>query len=261
MDTDLSRRFGGISQLYGENSLACFNNAHVCIIGIGGVGSWAVEALVRSSIGQLTLIDMDHVAESNINRQLPADSTTLGMAKIQVMQQRCQAINPHCRINLIDDFVSADNLSILLHDELDFVIDCIDDFRLKAALINHCRRNKIPLVTTGGAGGKQDPTRIQLTDLTRAEQDPLLSKTRTLLRQRYGFSRNVKHRFRVASVWSDEQQMFLWDDGQLRPNRPKSCHNNNLNCGGLGSSMPMTATFGNVAASYVLKQLLRRANH
>jgi tRNA A37 threonylcarbamoyladenosine dehydratase len=252
---DLQRRFGGISRLYGKNAFTQYTSAHICIIGIGGVGSWAVEALARSGIGQLTLIDMDHIAESNINRQLPALSSTLGKNKIEVMSERILQINPDCRVNPIDDFLSQENIEKYITPEMDFVIDCIDDFRLKAALIHSCKSRKIRLVTTGGAGGKTDPSRIRQTDLARSEQDPLLAKTRSLLRQRYNFPRNVKRKFRIASVWSDEQQVFQWDDGSLRPQRPQSCSNQSLNCGGLGSSMPVTATFGNIAAAYVLEKL------
>ena len=249
------RRFGGIKRLYGPSSIENFSKAHICIIGIGGVGSWATEALARSGVGRLTLIDMDHVAESNINRQLQAMDSTLGKNKVAVLAQRLLDINPECEIMQIDDFITAENLEALLAGQFDGVVDCIDDFRTKAAVINHCRETGIELVTTGGAGGKTDPTRIQLTDLARSEQDPLLAKTRSLLRQRYGFSRNLKKKFKVASVWSDEQQVFLWDDGQLRHQRPESCSNQTLNCGGLGSSMPVTATFGNIAAAYMLKKL------
>ncbi|NNJ90665.1 MAG: tRNA threonylcarbamoyladenosine dehydratase [Gammaproteobacteria bacterium] len=252
---DLQRRFGGISRLFGENSLRRYAKAHICIIGIGGVGSWAVEALARSAIGEITLIDMDHIAESNINRQLPALSSTLGKNKIEVMSERIRQINPDCSVHLVDDFLSQENIEKLIKLDMDFVIDCIDDFRLKAALIHSCKSRNISLVTTGGAGGKADPSRIQQTDLARSEQDPLLAKTRSLLRQRYNFPRNVKRKFRIASVWSDEQQVFQWDDGSLRHQRPQTCSNQSLNCGGLGSSMPVTATFGTIAAAYVLEKL------
>ncbi len=253
--TDQLRRFGGISRLYGDDALKRYAQAHICIIGIGGVGSWAVEALARSGIGQLTLIDMDHVAESNINRQLPALSSTLGKNKIEVMAERISQINPDCRVNLVDDFLSLENIDNYIKPDMDFVIDCIDNFRLKAAMIHSCKSRKIRLVTTGGAGGKTDPSRIRQTDLARSEQDPLLSKIRSLLRQHYNFPRNVKRKFGIACVWSDEAPLFQWDDGSVRYQRPQTCSNQSLNCGGLGSSMPVTATFGNMAAAYVLAKL------
>jgi tRNA A37 threonylcarbamoyladenosine dehydratase len=256
--TDPKRRFGGINRLYGNNAIERYAQSHVCIIGIGGVGSWVVEALARSGIGEMTLIDMDHIAESNINRQLPAMSSTLGKNKIEVMAERIKQINPHSRVHLIDDFISLENLASNINPDMDFIVDCIDDFRLKAALIHYCKSQKIRLVTTGGAGGKKDPARIRQTDLARSEQDPLLAKTRSLLRQQYNFPRNLKKKFAIACVWSDEQQVFQWDDGSLKHQRPQTCSNQSLNCGGLGSSMPVTATFGNIAAAHVLEQLLKK---
>ena len=254
-DINLSRRFGGISRLYGEQALARFASAHVCVIGVGGVGSWAAEALARSGIGQVTLIDMDHVAESNINRQLQALDTNLGKNKIVVMSERIKAINPQCSVSMIDDFITPENLQQHLQGQIDFIIDCIDDFRTKAALIDYCRQQQIALVTTGGAGGKSNPAKIQLTDLARSEQDPLLAKTRSLLRQRYGFPRNLKKKFKVPCVWSEEQQVYLWDDGRLCQQRPDTIQSQALNCGGLGSSMPVTATFANFAVAHVLDKI------
>lgn len=254
-DIDLDRRFGGITRLYGKGALDTFSNAHVCIIGLGGVGSWAAEALVRSGIGHLTLIDMDHVAESNINRQLQAMTSSLGMNKITVLKARMLDINPHCQVELLDDFVTPENLGDLITGNLDFVIDCIDDFRTKAALIHYCKEKQLPLVTTGGAGGKRDPAKIRLTDLSRSEQDPLLAKTRSLLRQQFGFPRNLKKKFRVPCVWSEEQQVFLWDSGEICQQRPDTIQSQALNCGGLGSSMPVTATFAHFAVAHVLDKL------
>ena len=158
-DADMERRFGGIRRLYGERALETFRQAHICIIGIGGVGSWAAEALARSAIGEITLIDLDHVAESNINRQLHALSGTLGMAKVQVMAERILQINPHCRVHATEEHLTLDNLDILLSNNFSYIIDCVDGFRIKAALIAHCKRNKIRAITVGGAGGQIDPTR------------------------------------------------------------------------------------------------------
>ena len=257
-DIELDRRFGGIARLYGKQAFEVFQHSHVCIIGIGGVGSWAAEALARSAIGRLTLIDMDHVAESNVNRQLQALTSNLGKNKIQVMSDRISDINPTCNVQLVDDFITADNLDNHLHSAMDFVIDCIDDFRTKAALIDFCKTRQIDLVTTGGAGGKRDPGKIRLTDLARSEQDPLLAKTRSLLRQKFNFPRNLRKKFRVPCVWSDEQQVFLWDTGELCQQRPGKPGNQSLNCGGLGSCMPVTATFAHLAVSHVLDELAAR---
>lgn len=257
---DLQRRFGGVARTYGIAKLERFTQAHVCVIGTGGVGSWAVEALARSGIGELTLIDLDNVAESNINRQLVALSSTLGMAKIEVLRQRTAEINPVCQVNLIEDFIDADNIPRLFSAEAekryDYVIDCIDNFRVKSELIAYCRRNKIPIITIGGAGGQADPTKIRLTDLARSLHDPLLSRVRKQLRQEYGFSRNPKRRFDVACVWSEEQMVFPDVLGGVTRERPEAAPAEGLSCaGGIGSMMTVTASFALFAVSYVLNKL------
>ena len=253
---DPGRRFGGTRRLYGERALEKFREAHVCVIGIGGVGSWATEALARTSVGRLTLIDLDHVAESNINRQLHALTGTLGMAKVQVMAARIRQINPDCHVTAIEDFLTLDNLATLLHPDYDHVIDCIDGFRIKAALIAHCRRRRIRMLTVGGAGGQTDPTRVRVADLSRTEHDALFSKTRKLLRQDYGFPKNLKRRFDIPCVYSDEQPLFPAADGGVCHDKPHGTGIGRLNCaGGLGSSMAVTATFGLVAAAHALKKL------
>lgn len=248
---DHLRRFGGIGRLYGSAALDRFREARLCVIGIGGVGSWAVEALARSAVGRLTLIDMDHLAESNINRQLPALDSTLGRSKIEVMGERAREINPQIGLELVDDFLTPDNLETLMGEPWDYVIDCIDSFRVKAVLIHHCRRNGLPLVTVGGAGGKLDPQRIRVSDLYRTEQDPLLARTRRLLRQEYRFSRNPRRRFQVPAVWSDEPAVQYLLPGESCEGRATG----GLNCGGFGSCTPVTAGFGMVAAAHVLKKL------
>ena len=250
--SDTARRFQGIAQLYGKTALQRFARARLCVIGIGGVGSWTVEALARSGIGNLTLIDLDHVAESNINRQVHALQDTLGAAKTTVMQARIQAINPDCLVRCIDDFITPENIASLIDTDTDGVIDCIDSFRTKAALIAWCRRNKLPIVTVGGGGGRTDPTRIQVSDLSRTYHDALLAKTRKLLRTDYGFSQNLKRRFGVPSVWSEEQ---------IRQTDPADCApagatQGRLNCAGnMGSAVTVTATLGLTAAAQVLERL------
>ena len=245
---DFDRRFGGISRLYGSAGLQHLVAAKVCVVGVGGVGSWAVEALARSGIGAITLIDMDHVAESNMNRQLPALETTLGQAKVQTLSTRIADINPGCEVRAIEAFVSPDNLAELIGEQHDWVLDCIDSFRVKAALIAHCRRRRQPVITVGGAGGPRDASRIRVSDLRRTEQDPLLARTRRLLRQDYGFPVNPKRRFNVPSVWSDEPQTVP----------PVGCGmpiEGSLNCAGYGAVMPVTASFGLVAAGHVINAL------
>lgn len=253
---DLERRFGGIGRLYGQQALARFTQAHVCVLGIGGVGSWAVEALARSAIGEITLIDLDHIAESNINRQLHALTDTLGMAKVQVMAGRIRQINPHCKINAIEEFLTVENLETLMAKKFDYIIDCIDGFRTKARLIAYCRSNKLRIITVGGAGGQIDPTCIQVADLSRTEHDALFSKTRKLLRQEYNFPTNLQRRFDIPCVYSMEQPMFPAKDGEVCAEKPDSENIGGLSCaGGLGSATAVTASFGMIAAAHVLKRL------
>ena len=249
------RRFGGIARLYGQAALERFFRSRVCVIGIGGVGSWAAEALARSGIGALTLIDLDHVVESNVNRQLPALDGQFGKAKIDVMGERVRAIHPRCQIHLIDDFLTEDNLDRLIPPEYDFVIDCVDSFRVKAALIAHCRRQKSRVIMVGGAGGQIDPLQIRIADLSRSVHDPLLAKTRRLLRRQYHFPRNLKRRFDVPCVYSTEQPRFPTEDGGVCVGRTEAAAVSGLNCGGFGSAMPVTASFGLAAVAYLLARL------
>lgn len=256
IDVDFERRFGGIARLYGEAALARFRAAHVCVIGVGGVGSWVVEALARSAIGHLTLIDLDNVAESNINRQIQALEDTLGMAKVTALARRIERINPWCRVTEVEDFVTPDNLDELIGSRgYDYVIDAIDSVTDKTALIAYCRTKGIPLVTIGGAGGQTDPTRIEICDLCRTEQEPLLAKVRKRLRQRYGFPRGTKTKFGIDAVYSTEPLRY--------PDSGESCSLDaddrsgvtGLNCAGFGSAMAVTASFGMVAAAHVLRKL------
>ena len=252
---DYERRFGGIARLYGEAALIRFASSHICIIGIGGVGSWVAEALARSAVGALTLIDLDHIAESNVNRQIHALEGQFGRAKTEAMQERIEAINPACRVISHDEFADTENLGRLIRPDYDYVIDCIDAYRTKAAIIAHCRRGKIRVITAGGAGGQIDPLKITLADLSRTQQDPLLAKTRKLLRREYGFPSNLKRRFEVPCVYSSEQSRYPSVDGTTCLDKSSGIVNTGLNCGGFGSAMPVTATFGLVAVSYVLKKL------
>jgi tRNA threonylcarbamoyladenosine dehydratase len=251
---DSQRRFGGIARLYGQAGLARFTRAHVAVIGIGGVGSWAVEALARSGIGALTLFDLDHIAESNVNRQLHALEGAFGKAKVQAMAERVVAINPACCVTPVEAFIEADNLQPVIEGGFTYVVDCIDNFRTKAAIIAACRRQKLPVITLGAAGGQMDPSKIRLADLSRSEQDPLLSRTRKELRKVYGFPSNLKRRFDVPCVYSLEQQVYPDTDGAVCLDRPTAIESS-LNCGGYGSAMTVTASFGLVAVSHVLKSV------
>ena len=194
------QRFGGTARLYGEKALQLFADAHICVVGIGGVGSWAAEALARTGIGAITLIDMDDVCVTNTNRQIHALRDNVGPAKAEVMAERIRQINPECRVTVVDDFVTPDNVAQYMSVGYSYVIDAIDSVRPKAALIAYCRRNKIPLVTTGGAGGQIDPTQIQVTDLAKTIQDPLAAKLRERLKSDFGVVKNSKGKLGVDCV-------------------------------------------------------------
>ena len=257
-DVDFARRFGGIGRLYGEPALERFRAAHVCVIGVGGVGSWVVEALARSAIGHLTLIDLDNVAESNINRQIQALSSTIGMPKIEALRQRIAEINPFCQVTLVEDFIDLENIETLVANQgFDYVVDAIDSVKPKAALIAWCSANKMPLVVVGGAGGQIDPTKVEIRDLARTEQEPLLKKVRKLLRAQYGFSRGEKQKYHIDAVFSMEPLRY--------PETGDACEIDDngitgLNCAGFGSCMVVTATFGMVTAGQVLRRLAEAAN-
>ncbi|MGV8892646.1 MAG: tRNA cyclic N6-threonylcarbamoyladenosine(37) synthase TcdA [Burkholderiaceae bacterium] len=259
IDIDFDRRFGGIARLYGDAALQRFQAARVCVVGVGGVGSWVVEALARSAIGHLTLIDLDNVAESNINRQIQALSATLGQAKVTALAQRIEQINPYCCVTEVEDFVTPDNLGAMIgtHD-FDYVIDAIDNVRAKAALIAYCRAHAIAIITIGSAGGQIDPTKIEVRDLSRTEQEPLLSKVRKLLRSQHGFPRGTKNKFHIDAVFSTEPLRFPENNEICALEADMSAGSagiTGLNCAGFGSAMVVTASFGLVATAQVLRKL------
>lgn len=264
MEPDIARRFGGVARLYGEAAAQAFRQAHVCVIGIGGVGSWVAEALARHAIGTLTLVDLDHVAESNTNRQIHALGNTYGQPKVQAMSERVLAIAPNCVVHQIEDFVEPDNLDCLLTGRYDYIVDAIDNVRAKTALIAWCRVHKIPLITCGGAGGRYDPSRIRVEDLSRTVQDPLLSKVRGNLRRHHGFPRDTKKKFAVEAVFSDEPIQYpkvsvcetaASEDPSMGRGVEKGMAPQGLSCAGFGSSVCVTATFGFVAVARVLQRL------
>ncbi len=255
-EIDFDRRFGGLARLYGAPALAAFRRAHVCVIGVGGVGSWVVEALARSAIGRITMIDLDHLAESNVNRQIHALSSTLGMAKVDALAERIAQINPHCQVDCVEEFLDAENVATLIAPgRYDYVIDAIDDARAKTALIVHCRQQQVPLLTIGSAGGQVDPTRIAVCDLSRTEQEPLLARVRKNLRIRHGFPRGTKNKFGIDAVYSTEPLRL--PDACEADAEPSGV--TGLNCAGYGSAVVVTASFGFVAASHVLRQLAASA--
>lgn len=255
---DFEERFSGIQRLYGTESAAIIRNLHICVVGLGGVGSWVVEALARTGVGTLTLIDFDVIRPGNTNRQLHTVTSNLGKKKFQAMIERVHDINPEAVCHGIDDFVTLPNLPDYLAKErgYDYVIDAIDSIKFKAAMINHCRRNKIPIVTTGGAGGLNDPTMIQVTDLSKTYNDPLAAKVRSTLRKDYGFSRDRS--FGVECVFSSQQQVYPKPDGTVSQQKP-GIHGVSLDCRfGYGSATFITANFGFVAASRAINKTLHK---
>lgn len=245
------QRFGGIGRLYTPEGLAKLRQSHVCVIGIGGVGSWAVEALARTGIGKITMIDMDDICVTNINRQIHAMTGTVAQLKTEAMKERVERINPECVIEIIDDFISPENIPEYLNRGYDYVLDAIDSVRTKAALIAYCKRNKIKLITTGGAGGQTDPSQIQIADLSKTIQDPLASRVRSLLRKEYNFSQNPKRKFGVDCVFSTQPLIF--------PKMGEGCEvSATMNCAnGFGAVTMVTATFGFFAVSRLVDKLLK----
>lgn len=250
-EADPARRFGGIERLYGKAALAAFTGAHVAVIGIGGVGSWAAEALARSAIGAITLIDLDMIAESNVNRQIHALGDMFGRAKVDVMAGRIRDINPNCDVRRIEDFLTPDNADEMLSPGFDWVIDAIDDTRAKVALIAACVARNIPIITAGAAGGRIDPTQVRTDDLSQTIQDNLLARVRQGLRKEHGFPREAKKKFGVTAVFSIEP---------MRREEGVSCApaSGGLNCSGYGSAVSVTGTFGFAATAAVLRGLAMR---
>ena len=260
-EIDFDRRFGGIARLYGNAALARFRAAHVCVIGVGGVGSWVVEALARSAIGHITMIDLDNLAESNINRQIHALTDTLGQAKVTALAQRIAQINPYCVVTEIEDFLTADNLDEMIGSRhYDYIIDAIDNVRAKTALIAYCRKHQLKLVTIGGAGGQVDPTKIAILDLCRTEQEPLLAKVRKRLRAEHGFPRGTRNKFGIDAVFSTEPLRLPESEEACAVDGDEQAGVTGLNCAGFGSAMVVTASFGLVAAAHVLRKLAAEAD-
>lgn len=254
----VSQRFLGIDRLYGSGTITRLGAAHVVVVGIGGVGSWAVEAFARSGIGTLTLIDADDVCVSNVNRQSHALDGQFGRAKVEVLAERMRAINPALHVNPVASFVTPSNLPDLLGGDCDLVLDACDSFRAKVEMIAWCRRRKLPIVVVGSAGGRVDPTRIQVRDLSRTEHDALLSLIRKKLRQDFGFPRNRDRYFGVSAVFSLENVRYPQADGSVcgqRPAGPVAAFR--LDCGAsLGAAMHVTAVFAMAAVGKSIERLL-----
>ncbi|MFK7862265.1 MAG: tRNA cyclic N6-threonylcarbamoyladenosine(37) synthase TcdA [Granulosicoccus sp.] len=255
---DASRRsaFGALARVYGRQAFDELSQLRICVVGIGGVGSWAVEALARTGVGHITMIDHDDVSTSNINRQLHALHSTIDASKVAIMRERVLLINPAAEVIAEDDFLAEKNLSSYLDRDFDVVIDAIDSIRFKAAMIAHCRRNKIRIVTTGGAGGRRDPLAVSVADLSLTWNDALAAKVRSRLRADYGYTSNPKRRFGVECVYSSEQPMYPDGMGNVTHAKP-GVPGVRLDCEqGYGSVSFVTGTFGLIAASRAVNRAL-----
>ncbi len=271
---DFQRRFGGVSRLYGAAGLAKLQIAHVVVAGIGGVGSWAAEALARNAVGTITLVDLDIISESNFNRQIHALDGNIGKDKIAAMRERILLINPQCNVRLIEDFVTLQNASKMLDFHYDCLLDCVDDANAKAILAAVCNAVKTPIIMSGSAGGRLDPTRIKTADLAQVINDKLLAKVRNILRKSYGYAKgkdgiNAKQtKMNIMCVYSDEPVLMPL---QATKNETKShaasgaadlisCDVSpaitGLNCAGYGSSVCVTAPMGFAAAQLAINQLV-----
>jgi tRNA threonylcarbamoyladenosine dehydratase len=254
-------RFGGIDRLYGLGALACFRRCRVAVIGLGGVGSWAAEALARTGIGALTLIDADDLCVSNTNRQLPAIAGQYGRGKAEAMAERCRQINPDIAVEPIASFLTPSNLDTLLDQDFDLVLDACDSFRTKVEAIVWRRRRKQAIVTIGSAGGRTDPTQIRVRDLSRTEHDAMLSMIRKKLRGEFNFPKNADRYFGVPAVYSLENVKYPQADGSVCGLRPTLAADAalKLDCGaGLGAATHVTGAFAFAAVGKTLEVLLRK---
>jgi tRNA A37 threonylcarbamoyladenosine dehydratase len=250
--TVTDRRFGGLARLYGVSGAARIRAAHVVVVGVGGVGSWTVEALARSGVGSLTLIDLDNVAESNINRQIHALDDTVGMAKVEAMRQRIAHINPHCVVTCIEDFVEPSNWPGILNGaEVDAVIDACDQVKAKTAMAAWALKQRILFITVGAAGGKRLAHKVDIDDLCHTSHDPLLAKLRYNLRREHGAARDGK-KMGVVCVFSREAVAPPDASCNISSNGQGD---GSLNCSGYGSVVSVTATFGQCAAGWVFDQI------
>jgi len=258
MTDDYAQRFGGIGRLFGLGALERLRNAHVCVIGLGGVGSWTAEALARSGIGALTLIDLDDVCLTNVNRQLPALDGEIGRPKIEVIAERVRRIFPGCRVECVHDFFTGASAARLLEPGFTFVVDATDRLANKCFIMVGCRQRGIPVLTVGGAGGKRDGTAIRVDDLAHSEQDELLRQVRRKLRREYGFPREPEAAFGIRCVYSPEKPFYPWADGSCST-LPEPGTSLALDCAsGFGAATFVTGAFGFAAAGEVVRRIALR---
>jgi tRNA A37 threonylcarbamoyladenosine dehydratase len=252
---DYARRFGGIARLYGRAGLEHLRTAHVAVIGVGGVGSWTVEALARTGVGALTMIDLDDVCLTNVNRQLPALDGQIGREKVAVLAERVALINPGCKVTMLTDFFTPATAGRLLATPFDFVVDATDKLANKCAIITGCRERGIPVLTMGGAGGKRDGTAVRVADLAHTKQDELLRQVRRKLRREFSFPRDVHADFGVPCVYSPELPIYPWADGTCS-SEPEPGESLTLDCAtGFGTATFVTGAFGFAAAGEVVRRI------
>ncbi len=253
--TQYDARFGGILRLYGSLGQERLRRAHVCVVGIGGVGAWAVEALARSGVGRLTLVDLDDVCISNVNRQLHALTGTFGQPKVVAMADRVRLVNPDLIVQAEQVLFTGKTAARLLEPDYSLVVDAIDQTTMKALLIALCRRKNLPIVTTGGAGGRRDPTAVRIADLAQTTHDGLLQNVRKILRGEYNFPRDPRQPFGVDCVYSPEPQVFPTRDGGVGT-RPEPGERLRLDCrSGYGTACFVTGAFGFAAAAQAVRRI------
>lgn len=252
---DYFQRFGGIGRLYGAAALPRLQAAHVCVVGVGGVGSWAVEGLARSGVGVLTLVDLDDVCLTNVNRQLPALDGNIGRPKVDALAERVRLINPHCRVTCVQEFFTAASAERLLAVRYDWVVDCIDLMSHKVLLIAECVRRGLRVATVGSAGGRRDATRIRVADLGDSHGDELLRQVRKKLRRDYGFAKGKGNHYAIPCVSTQEQPVYPWADGTCA-SEPEAGSNLRLDCvTGFGTAVFITGAFGFAAAGEVVRRI------
>ena len=255
MNEDYLQRFGGLGRLYGTAALPRLHAAQVCVVGVGGVGSWVVEALARSGVGALTLIDLDDVCITNVNRQLPALDGNIGRPKVAVLADRVRAINPGCRVTTLGEFFTAKSAEQLLAPRFDWVVDAIDGMSNKALLIAECVRRGQPVLTVGGAGGRRDATRIRCCDLGESQGDELLRQVRKKLRRDHAFAHGEGNIYGVPCVFSNEKPLYPWANGTCAT-EPEPGSNLKLDCAsGFGTGVFVTGAFGFVAAGEIVRRV------
>jgi len=258
LSESIEHRFGGIVRLYGRHALMQLQRSHVLIIGIGGVGSWTAEALARTGVGSITLMDLDDLCVTNTNRQIHALKSTVGHSKIQVMEQRLKDINPEITVHLIHDFLDYDTIDQYIDGSHSIIVDAIDMGIIKTKLINYCKKKRFNVLTIGSAGGKRDPQKITSADLSKTINDPMLSKMRNNLRRLYGFPRDPKQKFGITAIYSTEPMTYPDDNGGVCQSKAFIEKGAKLDCNlGFGAASMVTATFGFIAATEAVRKIIQ----